>query len=219
MKNIIFMIKVVLVCVVLIFFSGCRKEAMLSLSKDNQNKIVAIQPLSIHDEDELSFIKDQVSNYFHVRVIILKPQTMPQAFESSYQNMYSANSVLAYLSTITNDSIVEVIGLTHKDIYVTDELRINVNGTYKKLPHQKDVFGSGYVFGNACIISDYRLASQNEALLDNRICKVVFHEIGHNLGLEHCSNDSCLMSESNGNITVLNKPGGDFCKKCKQKLR
>ncbi|MEP6465697.1 MAG: matrixin family metalloprotease [Parafilimonas sp.] len=213
------MLKLSIGLLILILISGCRKEAMFSLSKNNSNKIVAILPLSISDENELLSIKDQISNYFHVRVIILQQQTMPQDFESNYEDMYSADLILSFLSKIANDSIVEVIGLTHKDIYVTDELKIKVNGNYKKLPHQKDVFGLGYIYGNACIISDYRLTSQNEDLLNNRIRKVVFHEIGHNLGLEHCSNDSCLMSESNGNITVLNKPGGDFCENCKRKLR
>jgi archaemetzincin len=213
------MMRLSITLLILILVSGCRKEAIFSLSKNNSNKIVAILPLSISDENELLFIKDQVSSYFHVRVIILQQQTMPQSFESNYEEMFSADSILSFLSNVTNDSIVEVIGLTHKDIYVTDELKIKVNGRYKKLPYQKDVFGLGYVYGNACIISDYRLTSRNEDLLNNRIRKVVFHEIGHNLGLEHCSNDSCLMSESNGSIAVLNKPGGDFCERCKRKLR
>ena len=213
------MLRVLVTVFVLQFVSSCRKEAMFSLSKNNADKVVAILPLSIYNDDELFSIKQEVSDYFHVHVIILQQQKMPQSFESNYEETFSADSILSFLSNMAKDSVVEVIGITHKNIYVNDELKMKTNGAYKKLSFQKDVFGLGYVYGNACIISDYRLTSQNEDLLNNRIRKAVFHEIGHNLGLKHCSNDSCLMSELNGNITVLNKPGGDFCERCKQKLR
>ncbi len=82
----------------------------------------------------------------------------------------------------------------------------------------RGIFGLGYVSGNACVVSDYRLMSINKELLYNRLRKVIIHEIGHSLGLPHCSIDSCIMSESNGNISILNKSGGDYCIKCRMKL-
>ncbi len=60
--------------------------------------------------------------------------------------------------------------------------------------------------------------STDKELLANRLRKVIIHEVGHNLGLLHCSDDSCLMSELNGNIATLNKKGGDYCINCRRKL-
>jgi len=80
------------------------------------------------------------------------------------------------------------------------------------------IFGIGYIDGNASVVSDYRLQSGDRGLFENRLKKVILHELGHNLGLSHCSVDTCLMSETNGDIVKLNKTGGYYCKKCRQKL-
>jgi archaemetzincin len=77
---------------------------------------------------------------------------------------------------------------------------------------------SGYIGGNASVVSDYRLQSGDRGLFENRLKKVILHELGHNLGLSHCSVDTCLMSETNGDIVKLNKTGDYYCKKCRQKL-
>ncbi len=119
---------------------------------------------------------------------------------------------------MANDTIVEVIGLTHKDIYTQREHNTQLNDKDFVLYELRSIFGLAYVSENACVISDYRLMSVDKELLYNRLRKVIIHEIGHNLGLPHCSIDSCLMSESNGNISTLNKIGGDYCKKCRMKI-
>ena len=48
-----------------------------------------------------------------------------------------------------------------------------------------------------------------------RLKKVALHEIGHNLGLEHCSNNKeCMMNDADGTIKQVDREKIWFCKKC-----
>ena len=133
--------------------------------------------------------------------------------------MYSAGSIINFLYRLANDTIIEVVGLTHKNIYITDDvkkeqIKDDVPGAYFKT-----VFGLGDVSGNFCVISDYLIHSIEPARTNKRLMTVVIHEIGHNLGLQHCPDDKCIMSEQNGKILKLDNSGNDYCNKCKSKLK
>jgi predicted Zn-dependent protease len=56
----------------------------------------------------------------------------------------------------------------------------------------------------------------------NRFCfrtKQPFHEIGHNLGLDHCtSNKHCQMNDARGHISQVDMETLDFCQSCKKKI-
>jgi archaemetzincin len=58
----------------------------------------------------------------------------------------------------------------------------------------------------------------NEKFLE-RLKKVCIHEIGHNLGLDHCNmNRQCLMNDVRGVISQVDMETLDFCKSCKKQI-
>jgi archaemetzincin len=49
--------------------------------------------------------------------------------------------------------------------------------------------------------------------------KVVGHELGHTLGLGHCSDPACLMTAAEGKIAAVDHQRGAMCDSCRLKLR
>ena len=69
-------------------------------------------------------------------------------------------------------------------------------------------------------MSTFRLRRDGavHALLIARLTKVINHELGHTLGLSHCSNAGCLMEDIKGSIKTVDGWKGGFCPSCEMRL-
>ncbi len=55
----------------------------------------------------------------------------------------------------------------------------------------------------------------NQKMID-RLRKVSIHEIGHNFGLDHCSNNKkCVMNDAKGKISTIDNEEIWLCEKCR----
>ncbi|MFZ6014024.1 MAG: matrixin family metalloprotease [Bacteroidota bacterium] len=52
----------------------------------------------------------------------------------------------------------------------------------------------------------------------SRLKKVALHEIGHNIGLDHCSSTECFMRDAAETITTVDRVGCSLCEICKRNL-
>ncbi|MBS7635149.1 archaemetzincin family Zn-dependent metalloprotease [Candidatus Bathyarchaeota archaeon] len=86
------------------------------------------------------------------------------------------------------------------------------------------IFGEAQCPGRAAIISLYRLSPEfygeqlNEQLFIERSIKEALHEIGHALGLVHCSNPLCVMHFSL-HIAMTDRKQPKFCGNCLAELK
>ena len=204
--------------IIILVLPGCIKYRDNFFEEKNKNKIIALQPLDDYDIEMLNSISKEINGFYSRNVIILKPVNIPSTFRIAPNvELYSADSILNMFAGLLNGEIIEVVGLTTKNIYI---LKKNTDKTTGKLwSHNiSPVLGFGDYPGNCSIVSDYLFRTNDTILLKHRLKSVIIHEIGHNLGLDHCTVEGCVMSEENRKIPVLDRSGNDYCDLCKRKL-
>jgi len=205
--------KIVLSFIFLGLLVACTPSPSLFLKSNNQKQIIAIQPFNNnYDELLLTDLAFAINYFYNKKTIILKPIEIPAHFYDTTINQYSADSLIMLLSKLRNDTIVEVVGLTHNPIFTIKEKKGFMSS------YDDNLFGYAHHPGNACVVSDFKFSSDYQTLYRNRLRKVIIHEMGHNFGLSHCQNEKCLMSEKNGNTINLDNGGTDYCQKCKNIL-
>ena len=191
----------------------CRPSPSLTLKNTRQKQIIALQPFDNYNESILYDLSFEIKYFYNKQTIVLRPVKIPAHFFDTTIRQYSADSLVMLLSALRNDTIVEVVGITHHPIFT-------IKGKEYPVPHyDENIFGLGYQPGNACVVSDSKFRSEYQTLHLNRLRKVIVHEIGHNLGLGHCQNEKCLMSDKNGNTIILDKSADDYCSNCKNLIR
>ena len=116
------------------------------------------------------------------------------------------------------DSIHHILGLTTKDISTTKKDALGNTRKPEKKYKDWGVFGLGYCPGGSCIVSTYRFKNNTLKFVD-RFKKICVHEIGHNLGLKHCPNESCVMRDAAESIKTIDLVELNLCDACRLKVK
>lgn len=181
----------------------------------NPDRTLGIMILGEVDNKVLDSIQHYVSKKLKCKVIRLSPQALPaSAFVHIKSPRYRADKLLDYLATIKPDTISWILGITNKDISFTkrDEWgKIkSPESTYKDF----GIYGLAQRFGKSALVSTYRLKSK-PSLFYQRVSRISIHEMGHVMGLPHCSSPDCVMQDANESIHTIDNGSHNFCKKCK----
>ena len=174
---------------------------LIGFSIKKPMEVIYIQPLGKVTPVYIEQIKKSVKSFYGYDCILKNKIEVTPDILSKITKRVEANKLLKKYNSPKNTLII-----TEKDIcHFKDKLRPDYG-----------IFGLGLRPGKTCVISIFRLkrgVSKQKTL--ERLEKVVLHEIGHNLGLNHCfNNKECMMNDACGTIKQVDKEKVWFCKKC-----
>lgn len=171
---------------------------------------VALLPFTGVDVTYSKLLKSEIELFYSCEVTVLKEHSLPVFAFYKPRNRYKADSLLKYLNLNLPKECELIIGITNKDVSTKDEIH-----------EDWGVFGLGFMGGPSCVVSDFRLKKSaiDKKHLQERVTKVVLHELGHTFGLPHCTADKkCLMRDAEGTIKSVDEEEKFLCESCKKKL-
>lgn len=159
----------------------------------SSDQVIYIHGFGKYTQSDLYTIKEGVENFYGIRCVI---SDNVESDEFYYDN--NTNVLLAYKVLTLS------VGKSNMNMYVTDEPLCNEDS-------------DNLISGHARINCDGSVISTKEMRNNNHynstsLVHTAVHELGHNFGLSHCNNQSCIM-KSHGLDTK------EFCNECKSKIK
>lgn len=181
--------------------------ALISIQSSKPSKIIYIQPLGYVDTMTVKIIKKEVESFYGFKCEIRKEIKLTDDILTTSKKRYEANKILSKYKSSEN-----ILLITEKDIAYHNKKR-NVK--------EWGIIGLGYRPGTVCVVSTYRIKKNvSNGKFVERLRKVSLHEIGHNLGIDHCVKDPiCLMNDANGTVKQIDKEKFYICNYCRSQIR
>lgn len=178
---------------------------LIGLSKSKPPLKIAILYFSSIDKNLKAELTQNINTTYNSTVTEIKGiAALPAAAYYQPRNRYRAPVLLNYLSTYSGYD--KIIGITTKDISTTNK------GIY-----DWGVMGLGTCPGKACVISTFRMRTSNKLLFNDRFIKVALHELGHTMGLPHCTfSKTCFMEAAEGTVKSVDRETRYLCSNCKK---
>ncbi len=182
-------------------------------------KAITLQPLGDAESDVLQSLCPGLEHAFGVPVGIANQSLSISRFYDEHRGQYNSSAILhSFLSHDKSglrpgislpDKGVCIVGITPHDLFI---------------PILTYVFGEAALGGNVAVVSYHRFRNElyglpmDRPLVLERVGKVAIHEIGHTLGLVHCTLQHCVMHAASY-VEELDMKGHEFCPFCSSAIK
>lgn len=133
--------------------------------------------------------------------------SLDRAFDLS-RSQYSSSQILREVIADPPADAVKILGIVDVDLYI---------------PILTFVFGEAQLRGIGSVVAMHRLNNkfyglpEDRDLLTERLIKEAVHELGHNFGLVHCPNQTCVMRSSTY-VEDIDFKSHELCRCCRDQL-
>lgn len=197
---------------IVITLSSCKTETIIQNSVTERFDTDFYRPprvLLVNMDNASAALMDTLCSFLSTRYSF-QVNTTQRPILLHKGNSINTDSALTFLKNLNTYQTEYVVGVTQKNL-----IRCFPSGKKKKLLGYSEL--NGYV----SVISTYNVSKWRNAKMNFflRMKKILMHELGHNLGLEHCkSNNVCIMHEQAGSVKNLDREDIIYCNDCRIKL-
>jgi len=168
--------------------------------------------LGDYPRDTLDAVETALRTELEVDVERIEDVPLPREAYYPPRRRYRADRLLTFLNGHLEGEprTTRVLGLTAVDISTT-----------KGRHRDWGVFGLGELGGRSCVISSYRLSERgrrSDELVTFRVATTAVHEVGHTLGLEHCTDPLGVMRDAEGSIRTVDTSDGRLGEYCRRRI-
>ena len=164
--------------------------------------LISLLPIGKCETEILYSLKEKLK-LFGMPVKLCQQVPIPKGAYNAKRQQYRAGK---FLEIVEKNQSYRVLGITEKDLYV------------KKLNF---VFGLAQKGGKSAVITTARLTfgidflKEKDIIIYRKRClKEAVHELGHTMGLSHCSGNDCVMFFSNS-LLDSDAKSKRFCHRCR----
>jgi archaemetzincin len=189
--------------VISLIISGC---------SSNDRIAIGIQPWGGVEKNLIDSVSRALSTAYGAEVVVLPVEAIPvHAFVNIKSPRYRADKLIDYLRHVKPDSLDHILAITNADISTTKKDWLGNTLEPKSKYEDWGVFGLGYMPGASCIVSTFRTHGTTAKNFTLRMKKISLHEIGHNMGLDHCISDRCVMRDAAESISTVDNVDVRLC--------
>jgi archaemetzincin len=155
----------------------------------------------------IDHVRAHVGRAFGAQVSEWESAERPADTFDARRRQHLSGKVLRFLLDRGPGPGTKVVGITDQDLFI---------------PILTFVFGEAQLGGAAAVVSTARLAEPaprpDPRLFVERVAKECVHELGHAMGLMHCSALQCAMSRS-ASVRDVDRKHGGLCEDCRVRVR